>query len=122
MDDRLNGGPMRYFADLPDPRAANVRHRLPDVMVIALCAVICGADGWDDYEEFARCKAGWFATFLDLRHGVPSADTFRRVFSRLEPEAFERCFMNWMRSVVELSGGKLLSIDGKRIRRSFEHA
>lgn len=83
MDGPADGGPLRYFADLPDPRASNVRHRLPDLLVMALCAVLCGADGWDDLEDFARAKADWFATFLDLRHGVPSADTFRRVFSRL---------------------------------------
>ena len=122
MEGPADGGVLRYFAELPDPRAANVRHRLPDLMVMALCAVICGADGWDDFEDFVRAKAQWFATFLNLTHGVPSADTFRRVFSRLDPEAFERCFMNWMAAVADLSGGKLLAIDGKSIRRSFEHA
>jgi len=122
MDGPAKGGPSRYFAALPDSRAADVRHRLPDLLVMALGAVICGADGWDDFEDFARAKADWFTTFLDLRHGVPSADTFRRMFSRLDPEAFERCFMNWMAAVVELAEGKLLAIDGKSIRRSFEHA
>jgi len=122
MDDLANACTMRVFADLPDPRATNVRHRLSDILVIALCAVICDADGWDDFEDFARAKAKWFASFLDLRHGVPSADTFRRVLSRLDPESFECCFAKWMQSVVDLSGGKLLAIDGKSIRRSFDHA
>jgi len=111
---------MRFFTLLPDPRAANVRHRLIDILVIALCAMICDADGWDDIEDFAKIKAGWLATFLDLKHGVPSADTFRRVISRLDPEAFERSFMNWMAAVVHQSRGRLLAIDGKSIRRSFE--
>ena len=122
MDGPANSGPLRYFAELPDPRAANVRNRLPDLLVMALCAVICDAEGWDDLADFVRVKAKWFTTFLDLQHGVPSADTFRRVFSRLDPDAFERSFMNWMQAVVELSAGQLVAIDGKSIRRSFEHA
>ena len=122
MDDPANSGPLRYFADLPDPRAANIRHRLMDLLVMALCATICGADGWDDFADFVRVKAKWFARFLDLRHGVPSADTFRRVFSRLDPQAFERCFLRWTTAVAELSEGQLLAIDGKSLRRSFEHA
>lgn len=122
MDDPARNGAMRFFAELPDPRAANVRHRLPDILLIALCAVICGAEGWEDFKDFARAKAKWFATFMDLQHGVPSADTFRRVFSRLDPDAFESCFTEWMQSAVALSGGKLVAIDGKSIRRSFDHA
>ena len=120
MDDPANACPLRFFTVLPDPRAANVRHRLIDILVIALCAMICDADGWDDIEDFAKAKADWLVTFLDLRHGVPSADTFRRVISRLDPEAFERAFMQWMSAVVKQSRGRLLAIDGKRIRRSFE--
>lgn len=122
MDGPATPGPLRFFLDLPDPRAKNVRHRLIDILLIALCAVICDADGWDDFEAFADAKADWFGAFMDLPHGVPGADTFRRVFCALDPSAFERCFMNWMSSAVELSGGKLLAIDGKSIRRSFDHA
>jgi len=120
MDGPADVIPLQYFSDLPDPRAANVRHRLIDLLVMALCATICGADGWDDFEDFADAKADWFSTFLDLQHGIPSADTFRRVISRLDPVEFERCFLQWMQSVVELSQGKLVAIDGKSIRRSFE--
>ena len=122
MHDLADSYPMRFFAELTDHRAANVSHRLPDVLLIALCATICGGDGWDDFQLFARSKAQWLASFMDLPHGVPSADTFRRVLSRLDPEQFERCFMSWMRAVVELSEGRLLAIDGKSIRRSFDHA
>jgi predicted transposase YbfD/YdcC len=111
---------LRCFSLLPDPRASNARHRLVDLLVIALCGILCDADGWDDLEQFAQAKASWFASFMDLRHGVPSADTFRRVISRLDPDAFELAFMNWMRAVVEHSRGQLLAIDGKSIRRSFE--
>lgn len=120
MDDPAAACPLRFFSLLPDPRANNIRHRLIDILVMALCAMICGADGWQDMQDFALAKGKWFATFLDLTHGVPSADTFRRVLSRLNPEAFERCFMNWMQAVVDRSQGKLLAIDGKSIRRSFD--
>jgi predicted transposase YbfD/YdcC len=120
MDGQVTHGPLRFFLDLPDPRARNVRHRLMDILILAFCAAICDADGWDDFEIFVQAKQSWFETFLDLEHGVPCADTFRRVFSRLDPDLFERCFMNWMASVVELSGGKRVAIDGKSIRRSFE--
>lgn len=120
MDGSAITGPLRFFRDLPDPRAANVSHRLIDIIVISICAVICDADGWEDFAGFAESKLQWFKTFMDLRHGVPSADTFRRVLSALDPDAFERCFMNWMQSVVTLGGGKLVAIDGKSLRRSFE--
>ncbi len=120
MDGSATTGPLRFFRDLPDPRAANVSHRLIDIIVISICAVICDADGWEDFEDFAEAKAQWFETFMDLRHGVPSADTFRRVLGALDPDAFERCFINWMQSVVTLCGGKLVAIDGKSLRRSFE--
>lgn len=120
MEGSATTGPLRFFCDLPDPRAANVSHRLIDIIVIAICAVICDADGWEDFEDFADAKSEWFKTFLDLGHGVPSADTFRRVLSALDPDAFEQCFMNWMQSVVTLSGGKLVAIDGKSLRRSFQ--
>ena len=121
MNGSATTGPLRYFLDLPDPRAANVRHRLIDIIVIAICAVLCDADGWNDFEDFARAKSKWFKSFMDLPHGVPSADTFRRVFCALDPIAFERCFLDWMRSVVSLSAGRLLAIDGKSLRQSFEH-
>lgn len=122
MDDLASGCVLRFFNTLPDPRAANVRHRLADVLFMALCAMLCDADGWDDIEDFVRSKAEWLSGFLDLRHGVPSADTFRRVISRLNPEAFEQCFSNWMQALVQQSGGRLLPIDGKSIRRSFERS
>lgn len=122
MDAPAAGGLLRFFTDLPDPRAANVVHRLHDVLVIAICAVICGADGWAEVEVFGRSKLGWFRTFLDLPGGIPSHDTFGRVFARLSPDAFERCFTAWVSAVARVSGGRLISIDGKAIRRSFEHA
>jgi len=112
-----------HFADLPDPRRAQgKRHRLSDMIVIAVCAVICCADSWADVADFGNAKRKWFETFLDLPHGIPCTDTFERVFARLDPDAFERCFMSWTEALAGSSRGKLVAIDGKKIRRSFTHA
>lgn len=124
---QATGGFLRFFADLPDPRAANVVHRLSDILVIAVCAVICGAEGWVDVQTFGNAKLPWLRTFLDLRHGIPSHDTFGRVFAALDPDAFERCFRQWIASLRSGQGDNAghtrhLAIDGKSIRRSFEHA
>jgi predicted transposase YbfD/YdcC len=107
---------------MPDPRHHNIRHKLIDILTIALVAVICGADGWVDVERYARSKLAWLKTFLDLPYGIPSHDTFGDVFARLNPDALERCFGMWMNSMVQLSAGKLVAIDGKSLRRSFEHS
>ena len=122
MDGQATAGVLRYFRDLPDPRARNVIHKLHDIIVLAVCAVICGADGWVEVETFAASKLSWFKTFLDLPSGVPSHDTFGRVFAALNPDAFERCFIAWTQGVAQVSGGRLVAFDGKAIRRSFEHA
>jgi predicted transposase YbfD/YdcC len=117
-----DGGILRFFRDVPDPRASNVVHKLHDILVLAICGVICGADGWVEVAEFANSKLAWFRTFLELPGGVPSHDTFGRVFARLDPDAFERRFTAWVAAVAGASGGRLVAIDGKAIRRSFEHA
>ena len=122
MDATAAGGFLRFFCDLPDPRQGSVVHRLHDMVVIAVLAVICGADGWVQVEQFGRAKFKWLGTFLDLPGGVPSHDTFGRVFAALDPAAFERCFVAWMSALVEVAGGKLVAIDGKALRRSFGHA
>ena len=112
-----------HFGDLSDPRRAQGRrHRLSDMIVLAVTAVICCADSWADVADFANAKLNWFQTFLDLPHGVPCCDTFERVFARLDPDGFERCFINWTTALSESSAGRLVAIDGKRIRRSFDHA
>ena len=104
---------------MPDPRKYNVTHKLADMMVIAVLAVICGADGWAQVELFAKAKRKWLAAFLDLSAGIPSHDTFGRVFSLLDPDALERCIGNWVAELVSSCQGKLVAIDGKAIRRSF---
>jgi len=119
MDVRATGGMLRFFLD---PRAKNVIHKLHDIVVLAVCGVIAGAGGWVEVEMFANSRLAWFKSFLDLPGGVPSHDTFGRVFAALDPDAFERCFTAWASGVAVASGGRLVSIDGKAIRRSFEHA
>jgi predicted transposase YbfD/YdcC len=111
----------RAFLAMTDPRRNNSRHRFIDVLTIALFAVICGSDDWMQVVFYARAKIDWLKTFLELPHGIPSHDTFSRIFAKIDPDAFETCFRNWMASLVDVSGGKLVAIDGKSLRRSFEH-
>lgn len=113
----------QHFSSLPDPRRAQGRrHNLADMIVIAVTAVICSADSWADVCDFGRAKLKWFKTFLELPYGIPSQDTFERVFARLDPDAFDRCFRAWTQALSVSTGGQLVAIDGKRIRRSFAHA
>ncbi len=112
-----------YFGSMPDPRIDRTKdHKLLDIIVVAICAVICGADGWVGVEEFGKSKLDWFKQFLDLRHGIPSHDTFGRVFSRLDRERFAECFANWIAAVASLTAGEVVAIDGKTLRRSFDTA
>jgi hypothetical protein len=108
-----------YFAHVSDPRSSNARHRLFDIFVIALCAVISGAEGWEDMEEYGQAQAEWFRQFLELPHGIPSHDTFRRVLSRLKPDELTQCFVRWTEALRESLDGEIVAIDGKTLRRSF---
>ena len=110
-----------YFEDLADPRIdRSKRHQLLDIISIAICAVICGADSWVHVELFGKSKEEWFRTFLELPHGIPSHDTFGEVFSRLDPEQFQQCFMEWTQAVADLIPGEVVAIDGKTVRRSHD--
>jgi hypothetical protein len=111
----------RAFEQMSDPRRFNRSHKLTEMLTIALFAVICGADGWEDVSRYGRSKEEWLKTFLELLHGIPSPDTFGRLFARLKPEAMEQLFQHWMSSMVELSGGGLVAIDGKSLRRSYSN-
>ena len=107
------------FATLEDPRCPiNRRHRLGDMIVLAVAAVLAGADGRQDVERFGRAKAAWFRQFLALPHGIPSHDTFGRVLALLDPPAFERCFRNWVAAICALLPGEIIAVDGKTLRRS----
>jgi len=121
--DALNSlGIPRAFHNLADPRKANHTHRFIDLLTIALLAVLSGSEDWVNVVHYARSKRDWLATFLDLPAGIPSHDTFNRLFARINPEAFEACFRQWTATLAELSGGKLVAIDGKTLRSSFAHA
>jgi hypothetical protein len=112
----------RHFAGLTDPRLDRTKeHRLVEIVTIALCAVLCGADDWVAIETFGHAKEAWLRTFLALPGGIPSHDTFGRVFARLDPEEFRACFLAWVRSVTgpEVGAG-IVAIDGKTARRSHD--
>ena len=109
-----------HFSELKDPRRYNKWHPLHDIIVIAICAAICGADDWVAVEDFGKAKQSWFEEFLELPHGIPSHDTFGDVFKVLDPEQFQKCFMQWVQAVNEVSEGQVIPIDGKQLRRSHD--
>jgi predicted transposase YbfD/YdcC len=105
---------------IPDPRIEKkCRHKLVDIVAISICAILCGADDWNAIEGFGKAKEEWFKNFLELPNGIPSHDTFRRLFSILSPEAFEQFFSDWVREVAGLVKG-VVAIDGKTLRRSHD--
>jgi len=117
------GSLLEHFADLTDPRVERTKlHQLLDVLVIAMCATICGAEGWEDFAEFGKAKREWFETFLELPNGIPSPDTFRRVLARLDPQEFEACFLSWVQAVNRMVSGQIVALDGKQLRSSRDAA
>jgi predicted transposase YbfD/YdcC len=108
------------FADLEDPRVVpRCDHQLLDIVAITLLAVLCGAEDWPDIELFGETRKEWLKTFLALPQGIPSHDTFRRVFGALERNQFAQALFQWTQALHEATGGKLISIDGKALRRSL---
>lgn len=112
---------LECFASLPDPRVQRTqRHKLVDILAIAILGTTCGADTWVDIVEFGQAKESWLRQFLELPNGIPSHDTFGRVFARLDPEQFRCCFLEWVRAVQDLTHGQVIAIDGKTLRRSHD--
>lgn len=122
MDADAPRDPFAHLRILDDPRGPSRWHRLDDMLIIAILAVLCGASGWTDVHTFGKAKHKWLATFLQLPHGIPSHDTFGRLFAQLDPDQLERCFIDWTAAVAERCDDQLVAIDGKTIRRSFDHA
>lgn len=112
-----------HFENLTDPRIKRTQvHKLLDIVTIALCAVICGANAWTDVERFGLAKQDWFAKFLELPGGIPSHDTFGRVFALLDTAEFDACLRSWLRSLHKSMKDQTIAIDGKTLRRSFDKA
>jgi predicted transposase YbfD/YdcC len=111
-----------YFSTLTDPRRRDVIYPLINVVTIALCAVICGADDFVAIAAWGRTKKKWLATFLDLSRGIPSHDRFNAIFAAIKPAEFEKCLLSWITALHEISDGQIVAIDGKTLRRSFDAA
>jgi predicted transposase YbfD/YdcC len=121
MDNQSPRTLVEHFTSITDPRIDRTkRHKLIDILAISICAIICGAEGWEEFELFGNAKLDWFKSFLELPNGIPSDDTFRRVFARIDPRQFQQCFLEWVRSVYQLTQGQVVAIDGKLSRRSFD--
>ena len=126
-DDLSEHGPIRisiieHFADVPDPRIdRNKEHGLIDILVIAICALVAGCEACTQIAEFGRRKEAWLRKFLELPNGIPSHDTFSRVLALIDPDKFQECFMRWAAAVQQATRGKIVALDGKTLRRSFDH-
>jgi len=121
MSHKLSDSFVQHFENIEDPRRqAGLRHPLIEVLFIAICAIVAGADDWVAIERFGKAKISWFEKYLPLKYGIPSHDTFGDVFGVLDPEQFTEAFIGWMKMVATISG--VIALDGKTIRRSFDKA
>lgn len=119
--ERMDTSLLSHFGKIEDPRIERKKlHKLIDILAITIAAVICGAEGWEDLEDFGECKKDWLKRFLELPNGIPSHDTFRRVISSIRPSEFQACFVDWVQSVFQVTEGEVIAIDGKTARRSYE--
>lgn len=109
-----------FFERINDHRRHNKLHKLIDVILIAICAVVAGANTYEQIENFGKKRKKWFSKFLELPCGIPSHDTFGRIFERMNPNEFQNCFKLWIESVTERTEGQVIAIDGKTLRRSHD--
>ena len=111
---------IEHFQDLPDPRVERTKdHDLIDILVIAICTLLCAGESFNDMEDFGHAKEDWFKTFLTLRNGIPSHDTFNRLFAALDPQAFLDCFVRWTQSLRAAVAQEIVALDGKALRRAL---
>jgi predicted transposase YbfD/YdcC len=121
MEKQPAGSILKHFGELQDPRTGNAKtHIFLEILIIAILAVICGAEGWSDVELFGKNKKDWLKTFLKLPKGIPSHDTFGRVFAKIKPEEFQKRFIEWVRAIEMLTAGQVIAVDGKKLRRSHD--
>jgi hypothetical protein len=112
-----------HFSSVDDPRVNRTKkHQLIEIIVMVIIAILCGAEDWDDIVLICEGKIEWLRKFLILENGIPSGDTFKRVFARITPQQFEDSFVSWTQSVAEICKGEIIAIDGKRLRRSHDNA
>jgi predicted transposase YbfD/YdcC len=110
-----------HFASVEDPRAEHlIDHKLIEIILMAICAVICGAETWTDVELFGNERLDWLRQFLELKNGIPSHDTFGRVFARIDSQQFQACFATWVQAVFQATKGQVIALDGKQARRSHD--
>lgn len=111
---------IEHFESLPDPRVNRTKdHELIDILVIGICTLLCGGEGFNDMEDFGKAKQEWFKTFLRLPNEIPSHDTFNRVFAALDPQAFLECFLRWTQSLRQAVAQEIVALDGKALRRAL---
>ena len=123
MPERKRPSIIDHFTELEDPRIdRRKRHSLIDIIVVTVCAVISGAETWEDIEDYGKYKEEWLTRFLTLANGIPSHDTIRRLFIRLDPNALQQCFLSWIAAIREVTDGDVVAIDGKTLRRSADAA
>ena len=103
------------FSDITDPGSPkNNQHLFLELIIITICAVICGAEGWEDIETFAKEREDWLRGYVTLPYGIPGHDTFYRIFSRINPEELQSCFRRWVQAVFHFTGKQVIAIDGKK--------
>jgi predicted transposase YbfD/YdcC len=120
MTQTTRAGIAEHFGQVKDPRQHHVDHLLIEIIIIAICAVVCGANNWVEVEEFGKAKEDWLRTFLILPNGIPSHDTFGRVFGLIDPHQFQNGFVSWVTAISQITAGQIIAIDGKRLRRSHD--
>ena len=120
MEETPFGKLAHHFGKVEDPRDDNRRHKLLDMIFIAICALICGADNWVEVEAFGQRKLAWLRKYLEIPNGIPSHDTFGRLFARIDPEAFQQGFLGWTQALQEITRGQVICLDGKQLRGSHD--